>query len=141
MELIIPDASVILKWIFTHEEYSRQALLLRTHYLNGQVKLTIPAFALYEISNVLSLPKTGYTARQSEEAIKSILRMGIPVKHFGYRLFVLSIQMAYAYKVSVYDACYLVLANKHKGKWLTADKKAYLKVKQLSYVVWIEDYK
>jgi len=141
MELIIPDASVILKWIFIYEEHSKPSLLLKTHYLDGQVNLLIPAFALYEISNVLSLPKTGYPISQTRTSISSLLRMGIPVKHFGLRLLTLAIEVTYTYHLSIYDACYLALANKYNGKWLTADKKAYLKVKQLSYVVWIGDYK
>lgn len=140
MQAVIPDASVILKWFFTHEEYAQSALLLQNHYLDGKVQLLIPSFALYEISNVLCLPKTGYTINQTKGTIAKLLKKDIPIKSFGIRLLNLTIEISYAYHVSVYDACYLALANKYKGKWVTADKKAYKKVRQLNYVVWIEDY-
>ena len=62
-EVLISDASVIIKW-FTDEEGRKEALILRERFRKGEIEIVVPDLALYEISNALR-----YNSNFSEEDV------------------------------------------------------------------------
>jgi predicted nucleic acid-binding protein len=140
--LLVPDASVILKWFLTDEPYADVAIKLYHAYLRGEVNLVLPEYAIYEVSNILTLSRTGYSHGRVKNAIDRLWRMKIPTIHFGIRNIYHALEMLYGYSLqdNFYDVTYLVVAQKYRGKWVTADRRAYDKVRQLPYSMWIQEY-
>ena len=58
-KIIVPDASVLLKWgLDTLEEDDlEQAALLQEEWLDGRVDLLLPRIWAFEVGNVLALKK------------------------------------------------------------------------------------
>jgi hypothetical protein len=56
MPLVVPDASVLLKWVLpsNDEPDADQALLLRTAILDEEVDALVPALWLYEVGNTIA---------------------------------------------------------------------------------------
>ena len=54
--IVIPDASVLLKWVLPgdDEQDSEQALMLRDQALTGAVELLVPQLWIYEVGNTLA---------------------------------------------------------------------------------------
>ncbi|THI84715.1 MAG: type II toxin-antitoxin system VapC family toxin [Nitrospira sp. CG24A] len=57
--IIVPDASVILKWVLEKEDEPdhRQAFRLQEALVAEQVEIRLPALWRYEVGNVLGLKK------------------------------------------------------------------------------------
>lgn len=138
-EKMVPDASVMLKWFLRMEELADKAAIIRNRFQSGELVLVIPRYALYEFSNVITLDKTGYTLTEARTALNALLKLKIKTIPFGKGYLHKSMAYVYGYKVPFYDACYLAVAEAYKAKWVTADSKAYKRVKQLSFVSWLGD--
>jgi len=82
------------------------------------------------VSNILTLSRTGYSHGRAKNAIDRLWRMKIPTVHFGIRNIYHALEMLYSYNLqdNFYDVTYLVIAQKHDGKWITADR------------MWIQEY-
>ena len=78
--LVVPDASVILKWVLPSGEEPDlgQALALRDSIANGHVRAVVPSLWVYEVGNTLA-------RRQPERAERSLDVLGaIPAQNpFG----------------------------------------------------------
>lgn len=58
--IIVPDASVILKWVLEKEDESDypQALQLQQAFLAQEVEIRLPTLWRYEVGNVLGLKQS-----------------------------------------------------------------------------------
>ena len=55
MKIVVPDASVLLKWVLpTTEEGRDSALELRDAAIAGEITLMVPPLWLYEVGNTLA---------------------------------------------------------------------------------------
>jgi hypothetical protein len=56
MDVFVPDASVILKWVLPpdNERFVDQALALRNSLLNGAATLAVPSLWYFEVGNTLA---------------------------------------------------------------------------------------
>ncbi len=123
--IIVPDASVILKWVLEKEDEPdhRQAFRLQEALVAEQVEIRLPALWRYEVGNVLGLKKPAM-AMELMSALLAYDFEEVPLKA-DYALAVLE-HMAAVKGVTFYDSAYHVLAIRTKGLYLTADK-AYVK--------------
>ena len=57
MKLVVPDASVLLKWVLPEEgePWVGEALRLRDDFETGRADLLVPSLWYYEAGNVLAL--------------------------------------------------------------------------------------
>jgi predicted nucleic acid-binding protein len=119
------DASVAIKW-FNQETGTPEALQLRDQHIQGTTTLTAPNLILYEIANALRY-NPQYTAQQVTQAIDALNDTQIDLIAPGTDLLHQTIQDAYQYDITVYDATYLALAQLMGTPLITADKKLYTK--------------
>lgn len=74
--LVVPDASVILKWVLppADEADVGRALALRDAIGNGDVQALVPELRLYEVGNTLARRLPG----RAERLLPSLLRFDLP---------------------------------------------------------------
>jgi len=55
VKLVVPDASVLLKWVLPEERepHTAQAIAIRDAFIAGRIRLLVPALWFYEVGNVL----------------------------------------------------------------------------------------
>lgn len=122
VSLVIPDASVILKWVLpdtSGEADQEAALRLRDAAVAGTVELVVPALWRYEVGNTL--------ARRFPEQALEIMQL---LDNFGLGKgmenddwLTTAIRLTRDYTVTFYDASYHALALAHQGTFVTADRR------------------
>jgi len=140
IELVI-DASVVLKWYLTDEEWGQEAISILEQHVAGDVVLLAPTILPYEVLNALLVAeKMGRTAENvTEEAFYGFVELEInfldPFIDYSDTLY-----FARTFRRSVYDASYISLAKKNNVSFVTGDKRLYNAVKdKLKWVKWIGD--
>ena len=116
------DASVAAKWFTPHEEPQREkALALRALHLSGRTKLAVPEFALLEILNAVK-----YSARAEEsdatKAVELLEKLRLKVVPLDWGLLRKATAIAFEYRIALYDAAYVALAEQLGFPLLTADE-------------------
>ena len=118
--IIVPDASVILKWVLEKEDepdYSR-AIELQEALLDEHIEIKLPTLWRYEVGNVLGLKKPAMAG----ELMSALLAYDFEEVPLGsdYCLAVLD-HMEKVKGVTFYDSAYHVLALRTNGLYVTAD--------------------
>lgn len=131
MELVI-DASVAIKW-FLDEALSEKALNFRHQHLDGKATLVAPAILPFEIANALCT-KTGVEDEAVLAALGAFYFTDIKEFSLAKPLARETARLSRKYKISVYDASYVVLAQTLGCQFITADEKLYRKIKSLKFV-------
>lgn len=140
---IVIDASVALKW-YLKEEHRDIAQRMLDRLLNGSMTiLQSPLLALEVINSLRSailskrLSKEEVVAATDDFFALEMQRME-PFTNDEYRrMLALSLQCI----ISMYDASYLVSAQRMQCHVYTADRKLYNKTSSaVDYVRWIEDF-
>ncbi len=123
--IIVPDASVILKWVLEREDEADQpqAKRLQEALLAERVEIRLPTLWRYEVGNVLGLKKPAM-AVELMNALLAYEFEEVSLKT-EYALAILE-HMSDVKGVTFYDSAYHVLAMRTRGLYLTADT-AYLK--------------
>lgn len=131
--MIVLDASVVLKWIFSDEDGIERARRFRDDHISGKERIAVPELFFYEIANVLTT-KTGLNTKDCSEAFSLIWNFDFESVYFGLEEFWEAITLSKRYGITLYDACYIELTHKLRCKLVTADKKLLEKVKGLKGV-------
>jgi len=131
--MIVLDSSVALKWIFSDEEWASEALALRESYIAGKTGIAVPVLFLYEIANVLAT-KVKLTADEAQQAFELLAAFEFDLHDLEGHEYLAAMALSDRYKVSVYDASYLVLAQRLNCCFVTADRKFAEKVQPLGAV-------
>lgn len=81
MKLVIPDVSVLLKWVLpsNSEPDGEAALCLRDAAVAGEVLLLVPDLWLYEVGNIL----TRRFPAQSLQMLEVLIDFGLPAGVMG----------------------------------------------------------
>ena len=137
--MIILDASVILKMIFEEQDTNLVLQLIENH-ITGKEKMAAPELLYYELANVLAT-KTPLSVKSSSSALTEIFNLEIETYTLGVEEFLSSINISYKYKISVYDASYMILAERLNCNLITADVKIVKKTKDLKFVRLLNDIK
>jgi len=129
MKSLVVDASVCLKWIFDDEENREQALRLLRLYINDEIALVAPDLWVYEVTN--GIKSALLSRRVSYNKAKSLLKFLMTVKP---NLFSMQQVMAsclansYKFRISIYDSCYLTLAEENDTVLISGDKKLVMSI-------------
>lgn len=134
--LFVLDASVVIKW-FSEEEYTDRALKLRDTFSKGEIELVVPDLMLYEVSNALRY-NPDFNETDVSEAVGTLYDIGINIIVPNREVINSALNLAYEHKITVYDAYYVALAKEINFKLITADRKLYLKIKDLKVVKYID---
>lgn len=124
-KVLVLDASLAVKW-FNVEPLRDKALIIRDKHVNGEIDLIAPNLLFYEVANALR-----YNPRFGIEEVKSALtaleELGIITYDFRGELREKSIELAYTFGITVYDAAYVALAILQNATLYTADKEVAAK--------------
>ena len=118
--MTVVDASVVLKWLLAEPSAEAEELLER--HLNGSDPLVAPVLLYYEIGNVL-VTKTKLSAQETSDLFGYFIDLQIEAYSLGADEYKTTIDLAYRYKLSVYDAAYLGLALALDSRLVTADRR------------------
>lgn len=116
---IVPDASVILKWVLDDEDEVSTAAArdLLDRSFSDDLNLFVPQLWLYEVGNVLS-------RKQPAEAANLLLALR-QLRMTEIRLDATAVErtceLTGNFGVSFYDASYLAVAEQQKAVLVTAD--------------------
>ncbi len=120
--IIIPDASVILKWALSDEVAGVDAALkLQDDAVRGKINLIAPSHCLYEVANTLGRLTPNHAATFMSYLISYRIVEEVPLSVEMSRR---ALELTKKYKgLSFYDAAYHALAIMLKGVFVTADEK------------------
>ena len=135
--IIVPDASVLLKWVLESEDEDdrERAQELKDSWLSGACQVLVPTLWVFEVGNILGIKRPA-SARQLLQAMADLeLEERAPQSYFEviYRLMG-------RHKVTFYDASYHGLAIHMHGTFLTADAAYVKKTSAAGHVVQLEDW-
>lgn len=133
MKVIVPDTSVLLKWVLAgpDEEGLEPALRLREAALRGRVVLKVPSLWVYEVGNVLTRRFPEHARALLDALVAFDLEEGAQSGEWLDR----AIWLARGHGVSFYDAAYHALALVERGVFVTADVKYVRKTEKAGGVV------
>ena len=131
----VVDASVLVKWFLYQQEADRdRALALRDLHISGRSTIYIPGLALLEVLNAVRFsPKADEEA--GETALETLQDLHLETKAADVNLLRKANAIAWAYKITIYDALYVALAEQVGYPLITADEVMVKKLKGHSIVV------
>lgn len=135
---IVPDASVILKWVLPaeREPYSQQAYAISQAFYDNEIELIVPSLWVYEVGNILTLKYPEYAS-----ALMTLLtNLNIPVFHPAVRQVELATRLVARHSITFYDANYHALAITNDAIFVTADEKFLLKVRSDEHCQHLRDW-
>ena len=137
-EVIIVDASVVVKW-FVEEEDTEKALKLREDYRNGRIDLWSTELMPFEVLNALRYnPQIGI--KEIRRAVKALSGYRVALHPILDELGELCVASALKYGVSVYDSSYISLSILFDKTLYTADDRLVAKAKGVNTLHHISEY-
>ena len=141
-ELIVADASVVLKWQLDDEDCIPQATALRDDfYARGAVNVIAPHLLVYEVVNGIATAtrQKRIAPDKAMEALSNLMALGVELKEVEPRRI---LEASLRYNLAADDAAYLALAEAEKCDLWTGDRGFYQALKgELARVKWIGDYR
>lgn len=136
--LVVPDASVLLKWVLPsyEEPDADRALLLRAAILDESVKVLLPALWLYEVGNTVARRFPPH----AEAWLTALLKFGLDEAPPSYPWLAKTLELTSRYDVAFYDAAYHALAVLHEGLYVTADARYVNRVTDSGSVVALSEW-
>lgn len=141
MKQVVIDASIVLKWFLTDEEYGPNAMNLLGQFISNELEILAPSLLEYEVMNGLIIAQK--RGRLKEEkiltAIEGYVNLEIKLTNLSY-FYPKVLHYCRIYNRSAYDASYLALADEAAVPLITADEGLYNVVKKdLKWVKWLGD--
>ena len=135
----VVDASVAAKWFVQRGDADRErALSIRERFMAGQCRLIMPEFGLLEIANAIR-----YTPRAKEAdaaaALEVLRDLNLELHPTSWDLLRKANAIAWAYRIAVYDATYVALAEIVGFPLVTADEALVRDMKGHSIVLRLRD--
>ena len=136
--LVVPDASVLLKWVLRsdEEEDRNRALDLKAAWLAGSCQIVVPTLWAFEVGNVLGTKH----AADADGLLQAMLDLEMPEEApRGYTAQIFRLMRAY--HVTCYDAAYHALAIGRGGTMLTADRHYVRKAARAGHLRLLDDWR
>ena len=135
--IVVPDASVILKWVLRgpDEEGRVPALRLKDAWLEGSLDLVVPTLWIFEVGNVLGL-KQPAGAHGLLQAVMDLALPEEPAAAYTEDIF----RLMHEYDVTFYDAAYHALAIVRQGTMVTADRRYVRRCRSAGHINGVEDW-
>jgi len=137
----VVDASVLVKWFLHEKEADRdRALALRDLHISRRSTLFIPQLALLEVLNAVRFsPKAD--EEDEEMALETLEDLHLEIKANDVVLLRKASAISWGYKITIYDALYVGLAEQVGHPLITADEVMVKKLKGHSIVVPLRELK
>jgi predicted nucleic acid-binding protein len=131
----VVDASILVKWFLYPRDADRdRALALRELHISGRSTLFIPQLALLEVLNVVRFsPKA--KEEDGELALEALQDLHLETKPLEPDLLRKANAIAWAYKITIYDALYVALAEQVGYPFITSDENMIRKLTGHSIVL------
>jgi predicted nucleic acid-binding protein len=129
----VVDASVLVKW-FVDEDDRDRAIALRDLHTTGRSILYVSELTFLEILNAFRYAPKAREAHAAE-ALQILQDLHLQLKPTDFDLLRRTNAIAWAYKITIYDALYVALAEQLGYPLITADEKMQRRLKQHSAVV------
>lgn len=140
MNRLILDTSVVIKWFSSCDENDLEnALRLRDDIVSGRCQAIIPGLLIYEMANALHF-NPYFEAGDVKAAVESLFDMDLTIRQAGKELAGRAIEIARQYEATVYDACFLALAEMEKGVLITADYRFASKVQNCLFIIRLDQW-
>ncbi|HVB25294.1 MAG TPA: type II toxin-antitoxin system VapC family toxin [Ktedonobacteraceae bacterium] len=143
-KFVVVDTSLALKWILQeHDSNIARALLIQ--WINQDVVLLSPTLLMYEITNKLHqiLNKGNITQEEVRKTLRDMLDVEIVLElpeDFDWNIRAIELAQKYGFNAA-YDAHFLVLAERKKCEFWTADARMWKAVrKDLPWVRLLDEY-
>ena len=137
--IVVPDASVILKWVLEEGEGKDlpKALELQRAFVAESIDLQVPTLWRYEVGNILGLKQP----ELASELMRALLDYEFQEVELtrDYCLAVLKL-MREIKGVTFYDSCYHALALQTKGVYVTADKEYVKRAERKGHITLLSDW-
>jgi predicted nucleic acid-binding protein len=134
--LLVPDASVILKWVLkTDEADAEKALSLLSSWVAGEVEILLPSLWVYEVGNIVGRRNL----QRSGEIMTLLLGYRFPEAKTDAPLVAATLEIMRTCNVTFYDAAYHAVAMSAGGSFVTADEVYFRKGEGLGHVVLLGD--
>jgi predicted nucleic acid-binding protein len=135
-QIVIPDASVILKWVLkTDEDYVEKALTLLSSWVAGETEIMVPSLWVYEVGNIVGRKN----AERAEEIMALLLDYRFPEARIDAGHLMASLDLMRRHAVTFYDASYHAVAMKAGGTFVTADDAYVRRAGNAGHVVSLKD--
>jgi len=139
LPLVVPDASVILKWVLPSEDEPRadRALMLLDAIIDNRIHAVVPAFWLYEAGNTVSrrFPE------HSGQWMNALMKLDLEVFPATGRWLELALELTREHGVTFYDAAYHAVAVTGGGVFVTADARYVDKTRAVGHLALLSDWK
>ena len=134
--LLVPDASVILKWVLKMAEAdAEKALSLLSSWVAGEVEILLPSLWVYEVGNIVGRKNL----QRSGEIMTLLLGYRFPEAKTDAPLVAATLEIMRTCNVTFYDAAYHAVAMSAGGSFVTADEVYFRKGEGLGHVVLLGD--
>jgi predicted nucleic acid-binding protein len=119
LPIVVPDASVILKWVLPSEDEAdaERALLLRTAIAEERLRALVPSLWLYEVGNTVSRRFPAH----APQWLPALMKFGLEEAHPTERWVTATLELIARYGGTFYDAAYHAVALVHGGLFVTSD--------------------
>ena len=136
--VVVPDASVLLKWVLRGDEEPDhdRALALKAAWLDDMCDLVVPSLWVFEVGNVLGLKRPAAAISILQAMIDLGLREEAPHDYVPA-----IVALMREHKVTFYDAAYHALAVRHRGTMLTADRAYVKKAARAGHLTLLDDWR
>ncbi|MBI2852350.1 MAG: type II toxin-antitoxin system VapC family toxin [Chloroflexi bacterium] len=122
-QALVLDASVGVKWFSAKGEASlSQALAIRDAHIAQQALILVPDLFFYEVANAI-IHKEFIPLEAAQSAIASMFALGMNVVSMSSDLLGASAMLSRKLRVTVYDSCYIALAQKYDCPLVTANPR------------------
>jgi predicted nucleic acid-binding protein len=139
MTIVVPDASVMLKWVLQPEDEpgAGRALQILEAFLEERIEIRVPSLSRYEVGNIL-MSKRPAMAR---EAMEVLLAYRFDEEHLHSEYCLETLDFTVGTKgVSFCDAAYHVLAIRADGLFVTADKSYLARAGRKGHATHLADW-
>jgi predicted nucleic acid-binding protein len=139
MMTIVPDASVLLKWVLPsdNERYVNQALAMRDALLDGELKLLVPDLWYYEVGNTLSRNYPDHADILLGSLMKMELECAAPEQVWQADI----VYLVAHFNVTFYDAAYHALAMHRDAVFVTADERYIREAGSAGHILHLKEWK
>ncbi len=136
--VIVPDASVLLKWVLRSDEEEDQdrARALKSAWVAGACEIVVPTLWAFEVGNVLGRKH----AATADTLLRAMIDLRMPEEApaaYSTQIF----RLMQDHDVTCYDAAYHALAVVRGGTMLTADRRYARKAGRAGHVRLLDDWR
>lgn len=124
------DTSVVVQWYSPEKELHVEKALafLKKYEKIGLEKIIVPDLLVLELSNALLVGKE-LKFNEAEQILGDFYGLGLTIVPVDLQTVALAIKIVKEYKVTIYDAVFLAIAQLHECRLLSDDLKSHGKIK------------